>query len=368
MGRWRRDRRPQPGVQGGSPAGNLEFGSGAGSSPRPDQEERTHPAFEGRPFANAPVADEASEPLPGSAEPVPAPAPAEVPSPEARAEALLQTAKVPVSSVSGAPAGPEPLVADGGDGGPSDPGRNGVGGAWLSSTQAAVAVIVFLVAAVGFLAYKVATPQTSHISSRSGLPSAGSEPPVAPPAPSTTFPSTSTLPTTTVPAPVVPTTAPVVHPAFAAAQSPPTTTVPPQACVPGDIVITTVTDRSSYVPGEAVGITTKLVDQRACIFQPVASGAYACPVTMVVQTSGGSQAWPWPGQGEQCSKPTAGVMQPGTTETVRTIWNGQVSSNGSGADAPAGSYVAQGTWAWSAGPGQPTQMISAASTPFTISS
>ncbi len=289
-----------------------------------------------------------------------------------RAETLLQAAAARADSGTsgGAPGG------GGGDGG--DERNPGPWGRWDRPAQVAAAVIVFLAASVGVLLFKVVSTANHNNSSAAPVfPSTGTNP-VLPPVP--TVPSLPVVPTTepiaTSPATSpkaapAPTRLPAPVPATAAALStqrtPPTTTAPLRPCTPGDLSIVTTTDRATYGPGDPVVMTTKVTDVNACIFQPVPVGQYSCPDSLVAESSGGSQAFPAPGQQEQCNPHAASTLQPGASDTVTTTWNGQVDSNGTMQDAPPGSYVAVATWGWSAGPGQPPYTVNAPSATFTIS-
>ena len=139
---------------------------------------------------------------------------------------------------------------------------------------------------------------------------------------------------------------------------------PPPLCTPGDVTISTTTDSSSYPVGAAVTIRTQLVDNAPCVFDPVASGAYSCPTTVVVSNPAGVQTYPEPGQGEQCAGVSPGTLTPGATVTVTVVWNQQGSVGGNPVPPPAGQYTATGTWSW--GDQSSPYQASANSAPFTI--
>lgn len=188
------------------------------------------------------------------------------------------------------------------------------------------------------------------------------------------IPSNGSQPTTSVPRVTVPVVSPPVYPAATTSTTSPHTVVsaPSQAsgpapCTPADVSVTTATDASSYPSGGTVTVTTLLRAVRACVFQPVASGPYGCADTVIVVDGSNHQAWPWPGESEQCSPPAATVLQPGVTETLRAAWDGDVYSNGRFVPAPPGTYQAIGTWYWSAGAGQGTSRATVASAPFAVS-
>lgn len=165
--------------------------------------------------------------------------------------------------------------------------------------------------------------------------------------PSTTSPATGTTPPTVArPAPT--TTAP---------PAPTTTAATVGTCRPADVVVATSSDSSSYPPGSTVTVTTTLRDVRECIFTPAPAGPYGCASTIVITDAAGGQVWPSPGQTEQCSSPSSGVLQPGDVQTLRAAWNQQESGPGglTSQQAPAGQYQAVGTWAWSSGGGAPYQ-------------
>lgn len=177
----------------------------------------------------------------------------------------------------------------------------------------------------------------------------------APAVPSTSLPSRVAGTTT------VPTTAPPQS-----ASATPSGSPGPGPCTPSEVVISTATDSSSYGPGSTVTVTTLVRGVQACVFQPVAVGPYSCADTVVITDAGGTQAWPWPGQAEQCSPPSATVLEPGVTDSLRAAWNGWVYSGGSPQQAPPGVYQAVGTWAWSAGAGRAPYEVSTRSQPFTM--
>lgn len=259
---------------------------------------------------------------------------------------------------------------------PAAPAVGGSFGAWLSSTPSALAAAVVMIVGIGLLLYMVATPPASPRASNGGAVPRGRtgdlRASALASAPSTSVPTTTTLPATrtapTSPAMTAPAhAAPVVAAANNKTSSAPVTgTTTLQPCSASDVVITTTTDNAAYQAGQAVQIVTTLTDVRACIYRPVDSGPYMCPVWIVVDNPGGGQAWPWPDQSEVCSAPAATTLEPGATESVRTTWNGQVSQGGAAAQAPPGSYVAHGTWAWSTGAGTPPKIVDAPSAPFTI--
>lgn len=187
------------------------------------------------------------------------------------------------------------------------------------------------------------------------------------------IPSNQSTPTTTVPRVSVPVLSPPVESVPTSTTAVPQTAVsaPSQAsgpapCTPADLSITTATDASSYRSGSTVTVTTLLRSVRACVFQPVAAGPYGCADTVVVIDGSNHQAWPWPGESEQCSPPAATVLQPGVTESLRAGWNGEVETDGSFQPAPPGTYEAIGTWSWSAGPGQSPNRVSVASAAFSV--
>lgn len=136
-----------------------------------------------------------------------------------------------------------------------------------------------------------------------------------------------------------------------------TTTAAPGPCTASDLAISTTTDAASYSPGAPVTATTKLVDDTACVFTPVASGAYSCPTTIVFVNSNGDQVYPVSGQAEQCADVPGGLLSPGATRSVIVVWPEQ---------ATAGQYKAVGNWSWSAASG-PADQAEAASALFSIS-
>ena len=185
----------------------------------------------------------------------------------------------------------------------------------------------------------------------------------------TTVPTEIYIPPTTSTTTTVPTTSPttVVTPVKATPTT--TTTGPVGPCTPQDLLITTTTDSQSYATGTSVTVSSQIKDTVACDFKPVATGPYSCPTSVVIVNSQGNQVWPWSGQGEQCSVPTSGLMEPGSTQSISAVWNQQVpaSSGSGGQQTPAGSYKAVGTWAWSSGGNTSPYQIAANSRSFTIS-
>jgi len=160
-----------------------------------------------------------------------------------------------------------------------------------------------------------------------------------------TTPTTNSTPTTNT------TTAPA-----GAASAPP--------CTPGDFTITTVTDNSSYSASSPVTVTTQIVDKSACSFNPVAPDQSSCPTTVVISNAVGMQVYPMPGQGEQCAAVSQGTLTPGSTRTVKIVWN-QPDPNTGGPTAAPGQYTATGTWSWKNQSGSPYQE-SASSQSFII--
>ncbi len=179
----------------------------------------------------------------------------------------------------------------------------------------------------------------------------------------TTGSSTQVAPSTTGPAPTETTPAPGTTPAPSTtspqpAQTP--TSSPPPPCTLADLKITSTTDSTTYSAGSPITITTQVAATVACVFNPVASGAYSCPVTVVVSNGVGLQVYPAPGQGETCAPVSSGTLTPGTGRTVKVVLDPQ---NGGPAFAP-GQYTATSTWSWG-NQNSPTQ-ASANSSPFTV--
>jgi len=138
------------------------------------------------------------------------------------------------------------------------------------------------------------------------------------------------------------------------------------ACTAADVHIVTTSDKSYYLPGSSVTVTTLLRALRRCEWAPVAVRPYGCAVTVSVVDALGDQDWPAPGQGETCSSPAPTVLRPAVTESVRAMWDGRVVVNGNANPAPPGTYRAVGVWAWSSGPGLPLTEITVRSVPFTV--
>ena len=139
----------------------------------------------------------------------------------------------------------------------------------------------------------------------------------------------------------------------------------PAPCSAAEVEIVTNTDKAWYLPGSSVTVTTVLRAAHRCLFTPAAVAPYGCPTTVVVDDALGHQVWPWPGQSEVCSSTASKVLDPGVTEIITATWNGQVPASGGSADAPAGSYRALSTWAWTGTTGEVQR--SARSQPFAVS-
>lgn len=168
-----------------------------------------------------------------------------------------------------------------------------------------------------------------------------------------------------LPPPAAARTAPPPSRAVPSPRPTPTTTLPPAACTAADLDIVTTRDPSSYsyAAGQAVRITSRLTDVVTCNFQPVAIEPSGCPTNVTVVDGNGSQVYPAAGQGEVCSSPGGGLLEPGAALMVSIVWD--TSSDASG---PGGSsqYQGLGAWTWM-GPGGPVTN-SAASSPFAVSS
>jgi len=250
---------------------------------------------------------------------------------------------------------------------------------WRERVQAAdvaIAGLVLVVALVGGLAFFLTgsstVPGGGHlavgVSTSPSRPASSSHSSAASSA--TDPPTSSSLPVETTTPPTAPGTVPA-----AAGGSPGSvvtqTSVPAQlssasgasrsvaaahvpACTPGNLAVSTTTDASEYSFGSAVTITTRLVAQSSCVYDPVASGPYSCPTTVVVVSQVGSQVYPYPAQSEQCAQVDSGTLASGEALTVTVVWS----------QAPLGQYSAVGTWSWGAD-SNPCQ-LSATSAPFEV--
>jgi len=152
--------------------------------------------------------------------------------------------------------------------------------------------------------------------------------------------------------------------------APATTAIPgraagPAGCTAGDVSVVTSTDKPWYLPGTSVTVTTILRAAHTCQLTPAAVAPYGCPTTVVIVDALDHQVWPWPGQAEVCSSTASRVLDAGSTETITATWNGKVPTASGVADAPAGSYQAEGTWAWTGAQGEVQR--SARSHPFAVS-
>ncbi len=148
------------------------------------------------------------------------------------------------------------------------------------------------------------------------------------------------------------------------------TTLPvgaPKPCLPGDLTITTTTDRASYSPGGSITVLTKLVSTVACEFTLFPAGQYDCGESIVVDTWSGEQVFPSLGQSEQCAALPQGILTPGSAETATLIWNQRtnLASGGSGQASP-GRYEAIGSWSWNSGAAGAPYQVAVDSAPFTI--
>lgn len=140
-----------------------------------------------------------------------------------------------------------------------------------------------------------------------------------------------------------------------------TTTTSPTACTAADLQVVTTTDRATYAAGDTVTITSKLTDVVACNFQPLSAQPSGCPTSVTVVDGNGNQAFPAPGQGEVCSTPDGGLLDPGATRVLTTVWD---TSSASLAPGTSAQYEGVGSWMWSGSGGVVTQ--SASSSPFTV--
>ena len=209
--------------------------------------------------------------------------------------------------------------------------------------------------AIGAVLGFVAVRTVAHTSPGSSASAPTTTTTSAPPAAPGSRPATAAPPSTTVPPKPAPSPAPV------------TTASPAQltACTPSDVTVTTITDYGSYPPNTYVQVTTVVRDVFPCSFVPESVGG-ACPSAISVVDGSGRQVWPAPGQGEQCSLPATRTLSPGDVETLQAAWNQQVlTTSGRFTQAPAGNYVALGTWSWQQPGGSPYQ-VQVRSAPFTI--
>lgn len=219
-------------------------------------------------------------------------------------------------------------------------------GPWLGSKQVAAVVLVLLAAEIGYVVHLNTEGSSSKSASPPPQSTLASPSTVAPSTPVTTVPPLSKPATTT-------TTPTATKPVTAAATASSTS----QPCTAGDVDIVTTTGQSAYSAGQDVTMITTVTDVSSCIFQPEPVGEYDCPTSLVVvQAGSSSQAWPGTG-GEDCNPPPGQTMNPGSTESLSSLWPA----------ATAGTYQAVGTWGWYAGAGQPAHQISVGSTDFTVS-
>lgn len=226
-------------------------------------------------------------------------------------------------------------------------------GRWLGSKQVAAVVLLLLAAEIGYVVHL----NTSSSSNNSAAPPTQS----TQGAPSTTVPIVTApggalpqaSPTTVPPATKSTTPAPAAPATAAAGQR----AAPPQPCTMSDLNIVTTTGQSSYSAGQNVTMTTTITDVTSCVFQPAAVGQYNCPSSLAVVSAGTSnQVYPGAG-GEQCNPPPGQTMNPGSTESLSSVWP----------DATAGTYQAVGTWGWEAGAGQAPNSANVGSSDFTVS-
>lgn len=210
--------------------------------------------------------------------------------------------------------------------------------------------------AVGVVLGFVAVQTVAHTS-----PGSSASPP-PPPSTTTTAPPAA-RPAHQAPAAVPTTTPPTTTPPAAAAAATPTSL---EACTPSDVTVTTTTDYGSYPANTYVTVTTVVRDVFPCSFVPESGSGGSCPSAISVVDGSGGQVWPAPGQGEQCSWPATRTLSPRDVESLRAEWNQQVlTTSGGFTQAPAGSYVARGTWSWAVAGGSPYQ-VQVDSAPFTI--
>jgi hypothetical protein len=215
-----------------------------------------------------------------------------------------------------------------------------------------------------------APPATSVPSEPGPVRSASKSQARAATSPSTTAPATQDSPAVADPISGA-TTAPDSAPDTAGTASPAPASVSgaaPGTCSPGDVSITTTTDSASYNPGADVTVTSRLVDDAACVFTPVQSGQYSCPTTVLIVGGSGSQVYPMNGQKEDCADVPAETLEPGTAVTVTSMWPEQTMGSGGPGQARGGQYRAQAVWAWSAGSGAAPYQVAADSPPFSVAS
>ncbi|GEM_PF-3156728 len=329
-----------------------------GSAPAPDEETAGGPA--GKPawtFVNPSEAPAEGTASSGTHDEVTAPVAVVVSAPD-------------VASASGAPDVPPAPVTDTSDIAPATGASRSW---WLDNLERHPAVALTL---VGVLALALVLANVVHLSKKAPVHSHASraaatsvpDRPAAAPSPTTTVPLAATPPvvipivsgpataaasgTATSPTRTASATVTTVAPVSAA----PIGTSPPGPCTPGDLIINTKTDSSSYSPGAPVTATTEIVDYTTCVFDPVPSGPYSCPAT-VVFGNGAGQTYPAAGQREQCADIGGGTLAPGSTRSVTVVWPQQAST---------GQYRAIGSWSWSDGSGTPYSANSV-SAPYTIS-
>lgn len=141
----------------------------------------------------------------------------------------------------------------------------------------------------------------------------------------------------------------------------------PRSCAPGDLTITTSTDRSSYSPGDSITVVTKLVSSVVCSLTLFPTGQYDCGESIVVDTWSGEQVFPTLGQSDQCANLPQGLLTPGSAETATLVWNQTTTlpAGGTGQASP-GRYEAIGSWSWNSGAAGAPYQVAVGSAPFTI--
>lgn len=172
--------------------------------------------------------------------------------------------------------------------------------------------------------------------------------PQASQAPSEQRPSATTRPT--------PAARPVGQPGPATSTAVPTTTSAPTMCTAADLTITTTTDHAQYAAGQPVTVRTVAEDVAPCIFDPHPAGPYDCAVSSAIISSDGTEAYPAPGQSEQCSEPSATTLSPGATVAVSLVWP---------ASSP-GTYTAVALWSWDSENADNPHTAYVGSDPFTV--
>jgi hypothetical protein len=172
--------------------------------------------------------------------------------------------------------------------------------------------------------------KTSHVATRRSAP--------------TTTTTTAEVPVEAPPTSRAPITTTVTTTAAATTATTAVATTPPGDCQPGELALTTTTDRPTYSAGQAVGLVTsaKNISGRTCNFQD-----YVCDDTISVADAQGTTVWTSTAPGTaRCGVVAGHLLKPGDAVNHPTSWDRRRCTPGAcpGPQVGAGTYTAQGHW------------------------